>query len=84
MIGDVDTFFVPIDPQNPTLRFGTRFRDWDFWSDDDIAVIEEEVSMSLVDWPDYEEVFTYDIRNDEARTLTTIRVRGYRTVDLNQ
>jgi hypothetical protein len=84
MIGDVDTFFVPIDPQDPTLRFGARFRDYDFWSDDDIAVIEDEVSMSLADWPDYDEVFTYDIRNDEARTLTTIRVLGYRTVDLNE
>jgi hypothetical protein len=39
--------------------------------------------MPLTDWPDYEDVLTYDIRNDEARTLTTIRVRGYRTVDLN-
>jgi hypothetical protein len=82
MIGDEDTFYVPIDPLDPRLRFGTRFREWDFWWDDDIAVIGEEVSMSLADWPDYEEVFTYDIRNDEAWTLTTIRVRGYRTVDL--
>lgn len=81
-IGDVDTLIVPIDPQDPRLRFGTRFREWDFWWDDDIAVIGEEVSMSLDKWPDYEEVFTFDIRNDEAWTLTTIRVRGFRSIDL--
>jgi hypothetical protein len=86
MIGDIDTLFVPIDPQDPRLRFGTRFRDHDPWpdGDDDIAVIGEEIDIPLDAWPDYEEVFTYDIRNDEAWTLTTIRVRGYRTVDLNE
>jgi hypothetical protein len=83
-IGDVDTLIVPIDPQDPRLRFGTRFREWDFWWDDDIAVIAEEREMSLDKWPDYEEVFTFDIRNYEAWTLTTIRVRGFRSIDLNQ
>ncbi|MGD8849464.1 MAG: hypothetical protein PVF18_07045 [Anaerolineales bacterium] len=84
-IGDNDTLVVPIDPQDPRLRFGTRFREYDDFSwDDDIAVIGEEVYNTLEDWPDYDETFVYEIDNDNAWTVTRIRVRGAKSAPLNQ
>jgi len=83
-IGDNDTLVVPIDPDDPYLRFGTRFREYDFWWDDDIVIIGEEIYNPIDLWPDFDKTFVFDHANDEAWTVTRIRVRGANTLPLAQ
>jgi len=73
-----DTFIVPIDPQNPTLRFGLHMRDEDPWwdADDNICLIGQDIIMPYQDWANYEQRFDLECHTRDANGRVTIDVKG--------
>jgi hypothetical protein len=79
-----DTFVVPIDWRNPTLRFGLHMKDSDPWwdADDHICAVGKDLAMSDQDWANYEERFELDCHSRDANGVVTVQVKGFTSPDI--